>query len=110
MKTLGVELLVVADCAHEAEAADLSRRALDDIGLSSTRFATRIIRNLSEARQVGFVGSPTILINGADPFRLPGTQPALACRIYRCGAGRSAVPELSPQRRALQRATDPPEG
>jgi hypothetical protein len=57
---------------HEAEAADLLRRALDDIGLSSTRFDTRIIRSLSEARQVGFVGSPTILINGADPFRLPG--------------------------------------
>jgi hypothetical protein len=109
MKAMDVELLVMADCPHESEAADLLRRALDDTGLSSTRFDTRVIRDLSEAQQAGFVGSPTILINGADPFRLPGSQPALACRIYRCAGRKSPLPELRPLRRALQRATDPPE-
>lgn len=106
-QTIDVELLVVGDCPHESEAADLVRRALDDVGLCSTPFTTRVIRDLTEAERAGFVGSPTILINGADPFRLrPGSQPALACRMYRRGAGTLAVPELGPLRRALQRTTD----
>jgi hypothetical protein len=35
IKTIDVELLVVADCPRESEAADLVPRALDDVGLCS---------------------------------------------------------------------------
>jgi hypothetical protein len=103
---ISVALLVVADCPHEAQAAALLRRALDDLGLAATTFDTRIIRDRSEAEQTDFVGSPTILINGTDPFRPPDAQPGLACRIYRSGTGTTAVPELGLLRQTLQRAAD----
>jgi hypothetical protein len=106
MNPLDVELLVVADCPHEVAAAALLRRALDDVGLTSTRFDIRVIADLSEAEQAAFSGSPTILINGADPLKRPDSQPGLACRIYRSGAGTSPVPDLGPLRQALRRAID----
>ena len=50
-------------------------------------------------------GSPTLLINGADPFAVPGQVPGLSCRLYRDAAGRLAgAPSLEDLRRALERA------
>lgn len=28
-------------------------------------------------------GSPTVLINGADPFAVAGAAPSVSCRLYR---------------------------
>jgi hypothetical protein len=107
LKAVDVELLVVADCPHEAEAAHVLRRALDDVGLFSMLFEVRVIRDPAEAMATGFVGSPTVLINGVDPFRERDSLPGLGCRIYRHGAEASGVPPLRPLRRALRRAIDP---
>ena len=35
----------------------------------------------------GFVRSPTILIDGVDPFGVPGQSPVVACRVYVTPAG-----------------------
>ena len=40
-----------------------------------------------EAAEAGMRGSPTLLINGVDPFAAPGQAPGLACRLYRDAAG-----------------------
>ena len=87
-----VELLVVPDCPSEIPAARLVRRVLDDFGLTATPVRTTVIRTLQDARRRGFPGSPTVLIDGEDPFGEPGQEPALACRIYRTAAGVSGVP------------------
>jgi hypothetical protein len=84
----------------------LLRRALDDVGLAAVRFRTRVIGTQQEAEQTGFVGSPTILIDGRDPFAEPGRPPGLACRVYRDEAGLSGVPALEPLRQALKQAAD----
>ena len=47
-----------------------------------------------------FSGSPTILIDGWDPFARPGGEPALACRVYRHG---NALPDARQLRQALKR-------
>jgi hypothetical protein len=49
-------------------------------------------------------GSPTVLVDGADPFRVPGTGPSVSCRLYR-GADGSAggAPSVSELRAALSR-------
>jgi hypothetical protein len=50
-------------------------------------------------------GSPTLLINGVDPFAAPGQAPGLACRLYRDAAGRVAgAPPVQALRRALEQA------
>jgi hypothetical protein len=33
-------------------------------------------------------GSPTLLVNGKDPFGPPDASPAIACRMYRGEDGR----------------------
>jgi len=101
-----VELLLVADCPHEAAAIDAIRHALDDIGLLGAPFKTRTVTSQQQADALGFTGSPTILINGIDLFAQPRLPPSLACRLYPTLDGPAAVPSLPELRRALQLAVD----
>ncbi|MFF0446266.1 alkylmercury lyase family protein [Streptomyces sp. NPDC004609] len=56
----------------------------------------------AEAARLGMTGSPTVLIDGTDPFTTPGTPASVSCRLYRgpdgTVDGAPSVPEL---RRAL---------
>ncbi|WP_089015863.1 hypothetical protein [Micromonospora inositola] len=101
-----VQLLVVEDCPNEAPAAVVLRRALDEVGLSTVRFTIRVVTGQTEAEQLGFLGSPSVLIDGQDPFAEPHHRPAMACRLYRDDAGVSGVPPIRPLRQALKRAAD----
>jgi hypothetical protein len=42
----------------------------------------RIVDTPEVAERVGFVGSPTILIDGVDPWALDGAAVGLSCRVY----------------------------
>jgi hypothetical protein len=65
----------------------------------------RVIASADEADRCGMRGSPTLLVNGHDPFAVPGMVPALACRIYRGEGGRlEGAPTVEALRRALERA------
>lgn len=101
-----MQLLVVADCPNEAPAAQVLRRALDDVGLTTVQFTTRVVNDQDEAEQIGFTGSPSVFIDGRDPFTEPGQRPALACRLYRDDAAISGVLPLVGLRRALKQAAD----
>ncbi|WP_406436950.1 hypothetical protein OHB14_60685 [Streptomyces sp. NBC_01613] len=97
-----IEILVVPGCPNEKPVADQLRRALDDVGLSRETFTTRVIDGQAEAEQIGFTGSPTVLIDGRDPFAEPGRVPGLACRVYRTPDGLAGVPALRQLRQALK--------
>jgi hypothetical protein len=65
----------------------------------------REISSEPEAAAAGMSGSPTLLINGVDPFAVPGQRPSLACRLYRDATGRIAgAPPVEGLRRALEQA------
>jgi len=100
-----VELLMVAECPHEHDAAVLLRTALDEVGLVSTGFRTTVVASPHEAQQRGFIGSPTVLLDGADLFSAPDQAPGLACRVYPTPTGSAGVPALRELLRALKRAT-----
>ena len=38
------------------------------------------VDTLEDAERLGFAGSPTILLDGVDPFATPDARPARACR------------------------------
>ena len=101
---MDIELLVVADCPHEHSAMVLLRTALDDVGLTAVDVRTTVIVTDDAADQLSFVGSPTILINGHDPFPARRAPAALACRVYPSVAGAAGVPTLRELRQALKRA------
>jgi len=104
---LNVELLVIRGCPHEADARGLVVAALADVGARIFSVTTTVIADEPEAVRRGFVGSPTILVNGVDPFEVPGSPVGLGCRIYLTPYGSAGTPTLSGVRQALKRAADP---
>jgi hypothetical protein len=65
----------------------------------------QVVASDEEAARLGMRGSPTLLIDGSDPFAVPDQGPALACRLYRSDEGRLAgVPAVAALRRALAQA------
>jgi hypothetical protein len=101
---MDVELLVVPDCPNEVPAAALLRTALDDVGLARIPVTRTVIDTQEHAERRGFIGSPTIRIDAADPFAEPGQPVALACRIYRNTTGPAGIPDLRQLRQALKQA------
>jgi hypothetical protein len=89
-----VELLWWEGCPSWRQAAEQLRKAVSRVGLSPQDIELREIATDDDARRAGFIGSPTIRIDGEDPFP-PGDQPAgLTCRVYRLRDGRvSPLPD-----------------
>lgn len=96
--------MVVAGCPHDGPARTLLRIALDDVGLAHVDYRTTVVDTEKLAAHRGFTGSPTIMINGSDPFASARGQPGLACRLYETPAGLAGVPDLRALRQVLKRA------
>ncbi|KQV63390.1 hypothetical protein ASC64_17520 [Nocardioides sp. Root122] len=100
---MDVELLVVPDCPHETSAYDLTLTALAELDIAAS-VAVTVIESDDQARERGFTGSPTFLIDGRDPFAEPDSAVGLACRMYRTQSGLAGVPGLDALREKLRRS------
>ena len=96
-------VLAVPDCPN---ASVLQQRLAGLVtGRPGVTVARRDITDLAEAACWGMHGSPTLLIDGSDPFAVPGTVPAVACRLYRAENGRAeGAPAVSALRQVLDQA------
>lgn len=56
------------------------------------------------AEQFGFRGSPSILIDGVDPFARPGDPIGLSCRVYATPRGPAGSPTVDQLRAVLESA------
>jgi hypothetical protein len=61
----------------------------------------RLVESQEDAEQLGFTGSPTVLVDGVDPFANPGAPVGLACRVYLTAAGREGAPSIEQLREAM---------
>ena len=98
-----VELLWWDGCpSTERALADL-RTALREAGVDPATIQMREVTSNEQAELERFPGSPTIRINGRDPF--PGeVSIGLSCRIYRAADGRpSPTPDPAQLRAAIAR-------
>lgn len=105
-RTPDIELLWWAGCPSTDRAHTELEQAIRDVGLSAVEVRRTEIATDDEARERGFVGSPTILVDGAD-VASPGPDEVagLACRVYRRRDGRiSPTPDPDDTREALRRA------
>ncbi|MGW8363293.1 hypothetical protein ACWGK1_22300 [Streptomyces wedmorensis] len=60
------------------------------------------------AARWGMTGSPTVLLDGVDPFPVPGAQSSVSCRLYRDAQGRTdGAPSVEALREALAGALRP---
>ena len=61
----------------------------------------RQISTPEEAEVAGFLGSPTILVDGRDPFATGDEPSGLSCRIYQTPDGPAGSPTLAQLRSVL---------
>jgi hypothetical protein len=81
-----VVILHVPDCPNTAVLE--SRLAPILASRPDVRIARTVITTEDQARRQGMAGSPTLLLDGRDPFARPGQQPSLSCRLYPGDDGR----------------------
>ncbi|WP_328993790.1 alkylmercury lyase family protein [Kribbella sp. NBC_01245] len=95
-----LEVLHVPDCPNLSPM--LERLA----AVTNLPVTTRVIDNDAEAVQFGMAGSPTLLINGVDPFTMPGQgECGVSCRLYRDEGGRVvSAPSVKQLREAITAA------
>ena len=103
---MNVELLWWEGCPSTERALAAVREALRDLGLDDVEVTTREVRTDEDAAALGFVGSPTILIEGEDLVPAAAEeQIGLSCRVYRRRDGRiSPIPDPDDLREALEGA------
>ncbi len=74
-----------AQRTHERVVDLLGADALDTITMQP-------IADPAEAEREGMNGSPTILVDGVDPFADADTRPSWSCRVRLTGRGLSGAP------------------
>lgn len=95
-----VEVLAVPDCPNVA----LLEQRLAQVteGRRDVTVSRQVIADQDEAARWGMRGSPTILVDGTDPFAEPGEPASLSCRLYRDANGQvEGAPSVSQLRQAI---------
>lgn len=94
-----VTLLYFDDCPNWHD-ADTHLRALQD-EILDLRVTRRIVDTPEEAERTRFRGSPSILIDGVDPFADADAPVGLSCRMYQTPDGPAGSPTLDQLRKVL---------
>src|SRR6059058_1368170 len=101
-----VELLFWAGCPSHRKALRELQVVLRESGQDPEAVIVREIKTDDDAASEGFVGSPTIRIDGADLQPLADEPTGLTCRIYRRRDGRiSPTPDPADVREAVLAAS-----
>jgi hypothetical protein len=92
-----IEIVQVPGCAG----ADLLAARLAEAGHPGV--IRRVVTSQPDAERLGLTGSPTLLVDGADPFARLGQPPSVSCRLYLDEHGRrSPAPSAGQLRDALR--------
>ena len=86
-------------------ARDRVRDVLDGQGQGSLEIGMQRIGSSAEAHEFRFRGSPTILVDGVDPFDSEESGYGLMSRIYRTEEGIDGSPSMLQLREALAQPT-----
>jgi hypothetical protein len=95
-----LEILHVPDCPGVALLAQRIAEALGDERIDHA-ITYRVVDDPAAAIESGMTGSPTLLIDGDDPFAARGLVPSLSCRLYRADRGVDRAPSVAQLRAAL---------
>ncbi|GAB3947511.1 hypothetical protein GCM10029976_076910 [Kribbella albertanoniae] len=101
---MNLEVLHVPDCPNLAPMLERLAEVTD------LPVDTRLIDNDADAAHFGMAGSPTLLVDGIDPFTAPGTcECGVSCRLYRDETGRIVPAPSAEQLRDALAAARPKE-
>lgn len=96
---MDVTLLYFDDCPNWLVANEhLEALLAEHPELSISR---HVVDTPEEAQRTGFRGSPSIVVDGVDPFADPDDPIGLSCRIYQTPDGPAGSPTLDQLRAAV---------
>ncbi len=102
---MDVALLYFDGCPNHHDAEAQLSGILDELGWDGS--VSKInVDTVAAAEARGFRGSPTVLINGGDPFADPDAPVGLTCRIYPTDGGYQGTPPTEDLRTFLQEAIE----
>ncbi|MEU9238278.1 hypothetical protein [Streptomyces sp. NPDC048385] len=97
--TTRITVLTVPDCSNARLVRERIAEALEGRSLPVKWIE---VNDADEATRQGMTGSPTLLLDGIDPFAHDGATPSLSCRLYRHADGTTdGAPAVADLRRAL---------
>jgi hypothetical protein len=102
---VSVTLLYFEGCPYWRVAEDRLHEALARVGSDAVDVKYRQIESPEEAEAVQFRGSPTLLIDGRDPFLDRESPVGLSCRVYRTPDGLAGSPTVEQLVSVLRAAT-----
>ncbi|HVM28044.1 MAG TPA: thioredoxin family protein [Mycobacteriales bacterium] len=88
-----IELLYFDGCPSWQQAERNLREAITLVGVDATVSLVHV-GTPEDADRLSFRGSPTVLVDGADPFAQPGDPVGLSCRVFRTPDGLRGVPTV----------------
>jgi hypothetical protein len=91
---MDITLLYFDGCPNWTLARDRLEAAVRRAGLDERSLRYRDVATPEEAEAAGFLGSPTILIDGRDPFGGQSAPVGFACRLYPTPAGPEGAPTV----------------
>jgi hypothetical protein len=89
-----VTLLFIEDCPNWRRAEERLHTALALSGRADVVVRREPVGSIEEAERRGCRGSPSVLVDGRDPFADPDAPVGLACRLYRTPAGIDTAPAV----------------
>lgn len=89
-----VQLLYFDGCPSWQLARQRVLAAIDALGMQIPVEYVEVT-TMEEAARWGFRGSPTLLVDGEDPWSGGGEPVALACRVYSTPGGIEGSPSLA---------------
>jgi hypothetical protein len=100
---LDLLVLAVPGCPNAVLLEERLAQVLD--GRDGVSVSRQVIADEEDAARRGMHGSPTILVDGMDPFAEPGQAASVSCRLYRDGYGQvDGAPSVSQLRQAIENA------
>ncbi|WP_049564014.1 alkylmercury lyase family protein [Nonomuraea sp. SBT364] len=100
-------MVTVPDCPNAPTLERRLLKALDESGVQAAAIERRTVSDAGQAARWQMRGSPTLLIDGRDPFADPAMATGLACRMYRDEQGRlEGAPSVPALVAALRHALD----
>ncbi len=98
---MDVALLYFDGCPNWQET---EQRLLTVLGQSGVEASLTYVHvdSPEDAERLGFRGSPTVLVDGRDPFASPEDPVGLSCRVFRTPDGLQGAPTVAQLREALE--------
>lgn len=88
-------------CPHWKLAEQRVRRVLEGMSSDDVTLDYELIDSPETAERVGFHGSPTILVDGRDPFVTGIEQVGMSCRVFSTEDGIQGAPTEAEIRKLL---------